>query len=167
MPTTVKPISDQWRRHVYTDDLPPCPLAPDADPARPFKALGVTSHIKPLKHDFSDHATKVVARWAVEHRHVWADLSVEAAVTLIAGERDRALNSAANRGSDLHRAVEAHAGGATALTILDPNAAPYLPSVERFVTECRPEFIWSEVAVFHRGENYAGASDGVDRKSVV
>jgi hypothetical protein len=146
---TIKPTSDQWRRHIYTDDLPG---------AEPVTLIGLSSQIKPIKANFEDYAAKTCAQWAVENVDTWRYLEVEEAVGLIAHERTRKLGRDADRGSSIHAVIEQIAAGES-IWIGNPDAAPYLAAVKAFIADCDPEFILGEVACFNRTHHYAGTFD--------
>jgi hypothetical protein len=153
---TIEAKSDQWRRHVYTDDLPGDQLVPDAEPV---SLVGLTSQIAPIKNTFEDYAVKVVSEWAVANHAVWSVLPPAEAAGLIAYERTRKLNRDANRGTSIHKVIDQIREGDTELFLANPDAAPYFAAVQRFVDECQPEFLLGEVAVFNRTSRYAGKFD--------
>ena len=155
-PDTIESTSDRWGRHVYTDDLPPCPLTPSGETV---SVIGVTSQLKPMKSSFEDHAAKTVATWAVENHHIWASLDRDAAIALVAGERKRALDKASARGLSIHKVVDAAREGSDSLVVSNPDAAPYLAAVKSFLAEAKPEFVMGEVAVFSRTHDYGGKFD--------
>lgn len=78
------------------------------------------------------------------------------------------LQTAANRGSEIHRAAEAYALGVE--PEYDPFLKPWVEQCQRFLEEFRPTFLMAEAPVYNLTVGYAGTLDGIaviDGKTVV
>jgi hypothetical protein len=73
------------------------------------------------------------------------------------------LQSAANRGTEIHQVAEQLALGVE--IDYDEILEPYIQQYRRFLTEHQPEFLLAEAPVYNKTYRYAGTLDGIARLS--
>ena len=66
-------------------------------------------------------------------------------------------------GTAVHAWVEAHTLGRPLDPAHDPDAEPYVPAWLAFLADFKPEFLASEMSVWHPSESYAGTLDWIAR----
>ena len=84
--------------------------------------------------------------------------SKAATIDLLKGAHRRYTSHRANVGTLAHDIAECRALG-TPLPVLTDDSAPYVPVIDRFIQEWRPEFIASEMTVYSRTHGFAGTLD--------
>lgn len=108
---------------------------------------------------------KMVAEGAVEF--------ADQLPAMIAADRDGAIrflkglpyatrDKAADLGTLVHEAAEAHALGKPMPPVPD-EVRPYLTAFERFLADFQPEILATEASVYNRTEHYAGTLDMIAR----
>jgi hypothetical protein len=107
-------------------------------------------------------AGNFVAQGAVRDFSHWGEMSDEEAIAYLSGLPDRRRNSSANLGSSIHAAVDAVANNRE-MKPVSPQAQEYVNGFMKFVTDWKPKFLLTEVAVFNRTHRYAGTLDIVAR----
>ncbi len=160
----------------YQDELPPCELAPDAKGV--FKAPSVTTVLKaglPTKWAIRNWDRTTIAERAVDNPQAWANMRMpdgsfdrKGAIEYLASAPERSMGQAADRGTDVHTVLEAMAKGQP-IPAIGPGREPWVRAVRQFWVDFRPQPVWVEVSVYHRGfdaiegyeaiEPYAGTLD--------
>jgi hypothetical protein len=108
-------------------------------------------------------AAKEVATYALENLgqlQVLNDKDPDGALALLKGSPYRKRNRAANLGSDVHRAVEAHVLEQP-MPEWEPDVAPFMRQFEQFLLDVEPEFEATEATVYSREHGYAGTLDAI------
>lgn len=112
-------------------------------------------------------AAKEVATFAVENTESWLALANtgqrEAAIDLLKRSPYRTKTKAADLGSAVHKAVEAHTLGQPVVVDWPEDVAPFMAQFEGFYRESSPEFLLSEATVYNRSQAYAGTLDMIVR----
>ena len=156
----------------YEDTAPTCPIA-EATTER-FASLTHTLRTC-FPTDFTGPTKWNVARAAVGERHVWNVMPDDDAVRWLVDQADVTLNAAADRGSAIHRAIEARIlGHGVDHHDLEVNgASDYLAAVEAFLRACDPQPSLVETVAIGRDSgtactlDYAGTLKSVDGVVVV
>ena len=145
------------------------------DPTTAEKVPGVTSITGQLPKEFLRYwASREVAAYAYDHRHVIADLERSAAISLVKSAPDRDTKRAAAIGTAAHAAFEALANGE------EPDAEPFhdkhdlyrdtaaLADVQAmtehfrdFLATWRPEYVLTEATLWSDAHKYAGTADAI------
>lgn len=144
---------DRW----YHDPLPAddtWPLCSDTWPS-------VTTIKKASDRDWSWVSLERAASYLADRRGELDGMNAAEIHARLLEVNKAGLGRAASRGSDIHRIVEDLAAGQQMMTALVPEAEPYIPAVQAFINEMRPEWLLSEVVAISRTHGYAGTLDGV------
>jgi hypothetical protein len=122
-------------------------------------------------------AVKVVAEGALdmldELKAMMRKGHEDAALKMLKGLPYNQRDSAANMGSLVHAAAEAHVKGESVKSIIEASgedAVPYLHAFSGFLRDYKPEYLALEATVYNRTDGYAGTADAfmeVDGKSLV
>lgn len=102
-------------------------------------------------------ATKVAARYAVEHWEELQQLNPESAIDVIATAHERLWGKAAAAGDEVHEEAEAFTTGSN-------GSLPHMRQLQEFfnVTGYKPHL--SEITVVNRIQGYAGTADLIAEK---
>lgn len=103
-------------------------------------------------------AAKSVAEYAVEHRESWGLLPAEDAVKLLKGAPWSERDAAADRGSTIHKVIEAYLGGSP-LPECNEDELDVAIAAESFLLDHKPVIHAVEVTVFSPSLRYAGTCD--------
>jgi hypothetical protein len=106
-------------------------------------------------------AAKLVAENAWKMRHSLDAMGEDECIDVLKGSPWRKSGRAAERGSSVHDYLECVAAGRALPDDLSPEAQTYIPAVEAFLYDHRPEFLHTEFTVF--GDGYAGTGDFIAR----
>lgn len=111
-------------------------------------------------------ASKLVAERAVNgHDEIGkyiAEHGAEAAIKELKGTPNQQRDKAADMGSAVHAAVEAHNLG-NPLPEFTDDVAPYMANFAAFLAEYEPEFLMAEATIANRTESYCGQLDAICR----
>jgi hypothetical protein len=108
---------------------------------------------------------KMVAEAAVEMADTLPAMVAadrEGAIRFLKGSPYAKRDKAADLGTLVHEAAEAHALGRP-MPPVTADVRPYLDSFERFLADFTPEIIATEASVYNRSEHYAGTLDMIAR----
>lgn len=108
-------------------------------------------------------AAKSVAEFVadnLEQVNAIAGKDTAAAIDLMKGSPWRTRDKAANLGSRLHNAAEAHVLG-TPIPDASPDEAPYMEHFVAFLDEWQPTYHLTEATVYSRKYGYAGTLDAI------
>lgn len=103
-------------------------------------------------------AAKSVAEYAVAHRATWANLPADDAVKLLKGAPWSERDAAADRGSTIHKIIEAYVSGAPIPDCTEEELDVAI-AAERFLLDHRPTVHAAEVVVYSPSLQYAGTCD--------
>lgn len=142
----------------YRDSLPACDLVPDA--GEPFEVPAWTTVANAWPKFLTKWAANTAARCAVNERSHIATLSDTDAERYIASAPDRHRDSAASRGTGIHRLLEQIAEGREPAVDLFPKASAFVDTMKAFVGATRPRWLCSEAVTFNRRLKVAGTADG-------
>ena len=131
------------------------------------KFIGVTSVVAMLPKGFLTWwAAKVTAETAVEQLGAITNLCMTgedgkaAAIDMLKRAHDRAKNSAASTGTDIHAIAEQLNRGEDC-GLIHPDLAPSIDHYKQFLDDWQPKFLETEATVFHYDHKWAGTFDGL------
>jgi hypothetical protein len=144
-------------RHYY-DPLP----ADDLKPACIDVWPSVSRIKKAATQDWSNVSIRRCADWAAspEGQDFFARKpDGETVRTQFFGANRAGLSKALDRGNSIHEYMDAKATGGYIKVV--PDAEPYIPAVNAFIDDCKPEWVLSEVVLINRTIGYGGTADAV------
>jgi hypothetical protein len=157
---------DQWGRRVYFDNLPSCNVADAWDGEvfafTTFKGAWDKQFKKKLPSGELVALDALRAARFILDNPATMNMKRAQAEATIAKAADHDLKEAGDRGTDVHRILEALAAGQDPGLLFPPlraDALEYRPACEQFLAEHRPEFVYTEVVGINRTLGYGGTVD--------